>query len=93
MIRQPREYRASSSAPCLADLDRSSYLQQLLHRTTPRSKFYEQKLVDGHETVENTLAGAPAADVITNDYRSEVADRFEAVGASAPMDSLRPRKS
>lgn len=90
-IRQPREYRASSSAPCLADLQASKKLQQLVASYVPRNKTYSQRLVDGHETGENTLVGAPAADVIENDYRREVAKRFEDVGASVPMESLRPK--
>ena len=81
VINLPKNYRASFSGPCLADLERSDRLQQLLQRTVPRDKSYAQKLVDGHVTTPNTLRGAPAAYAIQN----SVTARMRAAGAAMPM--------
>ena len=84
-ISLPRNYRASFSGPCLADLERSAELQQILERVKPRDTSYSQKLVDGHVTSPNTMTGAPAAHVIENTAGKAVAERFIAIGQALPM--------
>jgi len=80
-INLPKNYRASFSGPCLADLQGSDRLQQLLQRTVPRDTSFSQKLVDGHVTSPNTLNGAPAAYAILNTTTA----RFVAIGQAMPM--------
>ncbi len=77
-INLPKNYRSSFSGPCLADLDRSAKLRQLVERVKPRDTSYSQKLVDGHVTSPNPTAGAPAA--VTS-----VTASFVAIGQAMPM--------